>query len=293
MTTIQEALTNLVEAKLAAGYSEKTIEQYGYAVGKLAAHVGSKSIEELQARDIRGMLANLRRSGAAAATLESVYRSIHAFFAWTVAEYQLDHDPMATVEKPRLPNILPGYLPDESITALLNAAARSRNAARDVALVSFLLDTGLRSSELTHLKRADVDIVQRRVLVLGKGNKERLIPFSAELLPKLAKYWNGRHDILPWAFRSARSVDGKLTKSGLKGLIHRLALSAGIERRVYPHLLRHTFACRWVRAGGDIETLRRILGHTSLVVTLRYLGLAVDDLQAKHDQLRLGELYRG
>lgn len=290
MTSLQEALESLVEAKLAAGYSERTTEQYGYAVGKLLPL--GKSLEDLQARDIRGVLAKLRRAGAAAATLESIYRSIHAFFVWSVNEYGIDHNPMDAVEKPKLPNILPGYLSDNEVIALLNAAGQSRNAARDRALVSFMLDTGVRSGELTGLKRANVDMAQRRVSVFGKGNKERIVPFSVELQRPLLDYWQGRDDTFPWAFHSTSAEDGRLTKSGLKLLVHRLAEAAHIERRVYPHLLRHTFACRWVRRGGDVETLRRILGHSTLLVTLRYLGLAVDDLQAKHDKLNLGELYK-
>jgi integrase/recombinase XerD len=285
MVKLSQALENVQEAKLGAGCSLQTVDRYAYAVGKLQDRLGDVDLEAVAARDVRGLLAAMRLEGLALHTLETVHRTLNAFWNFCAAEYHVP-SPMGAVERPRTPNKLPPYLTTAQVAALFQAVEKTHNQAKNRAILAFLFDTGVRSGELRTLRRDRVDLAKRRAQVVGKGRKERIVPFSISTRAALMVYWEGRSDAWPWAFHSQQAADGQYTASGVRSLLRRLAEYAGLEVRVYPHLCRHTFACRWVQAGGDVETLRRILGHSSIAVTLKYLGLVVDDLQAKHDELK-------
>ncbi len=155
--------------------------------------------------------------------------------------------------------------------------------ARDKAILLFLLDTGCRVSEVSDCKRGDVDFATGRVKVCGKGVKERFVYLGQVARKVVWRYVNGhRPEPLPNQDYLFLSHDGhKMKRSGLASLLKRLGRLAGVEN-VHPHRFRHTAAVEFLRNGGDIFTLQRMLGHSSLEMVRQYLALVDEDLATAH-----------
>jgi site-specific recombinase XerD len=273
-----QALSDLVEAKVAAALSEKTIAKYKRAVGKVIRVTGDVSLGDVEPSQCRKVMATMRRRDLAPSTMRTYYISINAFFDWCVAEYELDRNPMDRVQKPRVPKRLPNFLSTEQVQACFLAAREGRNAQKNEAVLTVFLDTGIRRGELCNLKIEDIDLVHREMKVFGKDKAERIVPFSERTTLALVDYWSGRLDDIPTAFHG---YDSPLTTAGCSSIIRRIGDRAGFNLR--PHLLRHTFAHRWLTGGGDLESLRRILGHSSLALTQRYAGLDIEDIRNTHE----------
>ncbi len=217
------------------------------------------------------------------ATLRTYYNNLKVMFSWVVSEGYADASPMATVKPPvyRPDQIQP--FSEEQVVALLDAAKRSRHGLRDYGLLLFLLDTGVRASELCSLSLSKVDIINRKAIVLGKGDKSRAVFFSKVTAKALMAYLKGRQDIEGPLFKSERGT--ALTRSGLLQIMERLGKDANIEAtRCSPHTWRHTAAIFFLRSGGHVFGLREMLGHVKIEQTARYSAIAVADVQEQHRQ---------
>ena len=154
---------------------------------------------------------------------------------------------------------------------------------RDYALCVLLVDTGLRVSEATGLNLGDVDWVESTVLVMGKGRKQRRVPFGGVAKRALVKWIEVRGEIPGQEALFITRTEDRLRRERAFCLIQHYGKKARIQGvRVSPHSLRYTFATMWLRSGGDLFTLQRILGHTSLEMVRRYAQQVVTDLQEKH-----------
>lgn len=231
-------------------------------------------------------------------TIQTFHRHLSTFFNWLVKEEIITSSLMERIPTvvARANQIQP--FTDEQLRAILQAAKSSKHRRRDEALVYFLLDTGLRASEVCSLKMQDVDYAGYRCTVLGKGNKYRTAHFGRAASKILWQYLreDKREPSAPLflADRGTRAGD-PLTRSGLFQLIQRLGEKAGIQTtRCSPHTFRHTFAVQFLRNGGNTFTLKEMLGHTSLHMTNRYVALAQADIQNQHRQFSPGDrLTRG
>lgn len=186
----------------------------------------------------------------------------------------------------------------EQVQALLAAAKGSRHPRRNEAIVLTLYDTGIRACELCGLSVQDVDLAAGRMTVLGKGNQRRGVCFAAAVRKALLRYLNEQEraptDALFLSDTGVAAGRG-LTTKGLLDLIKRLGQAAGIDRavRCSPHTFRHSFAVEFLRAGGNVFTLKQILGHTSLAMTNRYVALAQADLAAQQRQFSPADRLKG
>jgi site-specific recombinase XerD len=176
-------------------------------------------------------------------------------------------------------------LSEDQVNHLLNAAATSEYPLRNKAIILFLLDTGVRASEMCALRPRDIDKDARTAVVLGKGNKRRVVYYGRTVASALAAYQrlDVRESDEPLFFSERGTAAGcGLTRCGLTQLIERLAKRANIFNiRCSPHSLRHTWALNFVRAGGNVFALRELLGHTSLTISQTYVHLAGADLEAQ------------
>jgi site-specific recombinase XerC len=211
-------------------------------------------------------------------------RTLRAFGGWVVREVGLPAHPLAGLLTPKTPDVLVPSLREREMRALLTAAASTRNAPRDQALISLLLDSGVRLSELLALTIGDVDLAEGRCRVRGKGARERIVPIGGRCR-RAVRTWlatRGRADPAAPLFIGRGGVP--LPRRTVQQLVRRLAGAAGVADRCSPHILRHSFARAFLANGGDVFTLQRILGHSpsSLQVTRRYVRLLDEDIRAAH-----------
>ncbi len=274
-----EVVDEYLDAKVAQQLSKFTLKDYRHTLARFKEFLGDVPIADIQAREIRGFLATL--TGLKKKTVRNYWVALSSLWTWSINEGYVENHVVrkVTPPKPDEKAILP--FTREDITALMNIESRLTN--RNRAIMYVLLDTGIRNNELCTLKLGDLDgnmILVRK----GKGGKERSVPVSMKTLQILLNYITDRErdedDYSPYLFPSV-ATKGRLRIDSLYHLLKKLGIRAGVVN-VYPHRFRHTFAINYLRNGGDIFTLQKILGHTSLEMTKRYLSIARDDILQAH-----------
>jgi len=192
-------------------------------------------------------------------------------------------NPARAVRGPRLPRKLVSFLPVDDAFAMMDAPGpRADTAARDQAIVELLYASGLRVSELAGLDVEDLDRDRGSVRVLGKGGKERVVPFGATARRALDVLLAHAHPGTGALFRNRRG--GRLTVRAVHGIVRARARAAGITRRVTPHTLRHSFATHLLEGGADLRMIQELLGHSRLSTTQRYTHVDADRLMKIYDR---------
>lgn len=250
------------------------------------ARFHTSPLDTLQRDQILAYLSWRLKQGAAVASVTRALSSFRQFFAWLLRSDQRDDNPMADIESPRKGRPLPGVLSTGQVEALLAAPDVSTPLGlRDRALLETLYAGGLRVSELTGLERSALSLDRGLVRVSGKGGKERLVPLGEQAVDWLGRYLQqARPDAKGHESRVFLSRTGRaLTREAVWQRIRLHATRAGIEQRVYPHLLRHSFATHLLDHGADLRVVQLLLGHADLGTTQIYTHVS---------RARLGELYR-
>ncbi|MBI2787336.1 MAG: tyrosine-type recombinase/integrase [Elusimicrobia bacterium] len=243
------------------------------------------TLEEVGAVHLRQHLSELKRAGLSSETVFRVWAAQRCAFGFWHREGLLSKNPMEQVERPRRERVLIRPFTPEQVNKLLAAPdVKTTRGLRDRALMMLMMDSGLRVSEATSLEADRIDWLNCSVTVMGKGRKERTVPFSATTAQALLEYARARSQgrvQSPQIFlgRTGKPIERTLVRK----LMVRYGKLAGIEGvRVSPHTLRHTFAVFYVRNGGDSFSLQEILGHSTLEMTRRYVHLARRDLSEQH-----------
>ena len=221
-------------------------------------------------------------------TVQGYVRTLKAFFSWATREGYLESNPMTRIPVPKAATKLINTFTSEQIVKLSSICQQEHvNGCRNLSMLLLMLDCGLRVSELVNINLEDIDLEEGYIKVMaGKGNKERLVPIGSFVQKILWKYLNHSRP-QPVTDRLTRlflSGDGlPLTKSGVQQMLRRCGKRAGISGvRCSPHTLRHSFAKAYLINGGDIFSLQRILGHSSLASVRTYLNLFATDLKKQH-----------
>lgn len=230
---------------------------------------------------------NLQETGKiSAGTIATKHRILRALINWIAGERGQPLTIMANIAAPvdRPDQIIP--FTREQVVAFLEATEKTEYAPRNLLILRLLFDTGLRVSELCSIKISDIDQPGRCFIVVGKGNKKRVVNYGSKVASALWKYLRTVPDHTNgYLFRSERGIHrgGAFTRSGVEQLIKRLAILAGIDNvRASPHTFRHTFAIEFLRNGGDQFSLMNILGHTDTKMTGRYVNMARADVAKQH-----------
>jgi integrase/recombinase XerD len=261
-------------ALLAARRAPRTVDAYRRDLADFTGFLGrpptSASADELQA-----WLAELRSRGLAPASIARKAAAARTFFRHLALLGVRTDNPAAEVALPRRRRRLPRSLTPAEVERLIDAAnGVSPRALRDRALVELLYGGGLRVSEAVGLERAGVDLENRVVRCVGKGDKERLVPLGRQAVEAVRRYLSrGRPHLdrrhRPELFLNAQG--GPLTRAGAFLILRRLAAKAGLEpERVHPHLLRHSFATHLLEGGADLRSVQEMLGHADLGTTEIY-----------------------
>lgn len=225
------------------------------------------------------------------ATANNRYRGLQRLFAYLVDEGEITDSPMAKMHPPKVPEPETEVLTDEQLKRLFGACEGTSFAKRrDMAMLRLLADTGCRSNELTMLKIDDIDRDAQVIYVMGKGRRPRACPYGPKTAQAIDRYMRLRnqHTLAksPWLWLGLR---GRITDPGLRQLLAIRSKSVGLGR-VHPHQLRHTFAHRWLSAGGNEGDLMRLAGWRSRTMLNRY-GASAADARAHeaYRRMRLGD----
>jgi len=231
-------------------------------------------------------------------TAYTYHNHLRTFFRWLISEDVLKASPMERIATPKRSRDQIAPFSADDIEALEKAARKSKHPECDRAIVILLHDSGLRASELCSLRRHQLNLDEGRLSVVGKGNKERQIRFGTTARKALVAYINReRHQPEAPMFLADRgTLAGEgLTRSGLRQLIERLGISAGIQgKRCSPHTFRHTFALDFLNNGGNVMSLKELLGHDDLTMTNRYVNFSQADIGRQHQMFSPADhLHRG
>lgn len=273
---LSKAIEGFTLACRARRLSDHTITDYSRTMRRFLVHVGDTQVAQITTTQVSAFLAAQPYSEK---TVLNYHIGLAALWTWLIREDYVEKHIIRQVEKPRPQQIVVQPFTEIEIRALLTGVRR--NVERDRTVILLLLDTGMRASELCGLELRDIDIASRHLKVLGKGNKERILPFSPRTASAIFKYV------------SNMGVSGKpfpFTRTSLAHLIREIGKRSGLE--AHPHRFRHTFAVTFLRNGGDPFTLQEILGHTTMEMVKKYLALAQVDLDAAHKRASPVENWR-
>ncbi len=236
---------------------------------------------------VEGFLAWLNTLGLSARSQSRILSGLRAFYKYLLVEDLINHDPMELIEGPRLDQKLPDVLSYEEIERILAVIDLSHpQGTRNRAMIETLYASGLRVSELVNLKISNLYNDIGMLKVLGKNNKERLVPIGREALRHIGLYLEGdrarmlniRKGMEDFVFLNRRG--SPLTRVMVFQIVKDLVRKAGITKRISPHTFRHSFATHLVEGGADLRAVQEMLGHSSIVTTEIYTHLNTDFLKA-------------
>ena len=210
-------------------------------------------------------------------TVDNVRRILSSFFAWLEDEDYIVKSPVRRIHRVKTAENIKATYSDEELEAMRDSC----HELRDLAMIDMLASTGMRVGEMVRLNRDDVDFNERECVVLGKGNKERIVYFDARTKIHLQAYLESRTDGEAALFVGLRSPRARLSISGIESRLRTLGRRLGMEK-VHPHKFRRTLATRAIDKGMPIEQLQQLLGHKRIDTTLHYAMVKQSNVKAAH-----------
>jgi len=276
---------------LERGLSANTLGAYRADLMTLRRGLSEKDIqiEQAEKADLLEFIARRVESGAKPRSTARQLSSFRRFFRYIMREGLRDTDPTADIEMPRIGRSLPKSLTEDEVDGLLQAPNTDEPLGhRDRAMLELLYATGLRVSELINLKQSQVNFNQGVLRIIGKGDRERLIPLGEESQRWLRDFIDGpRMEILlerqtDYLFPTRRG--DRMTRQAFWHIIKRYAQKSGIDKKMSPHSLRHAFATHLLNRGADLRVVQLLLGHSDLSTTQIYTHVARERLKDLHGQ---------
>jgi integrase/recombinase XerD len=286
---IQRFLDHLVVER---GLSPHTVAAYRRDLERYARFLRERGISDARHVDDHAVAAHVATISASthgdgkryrATTVVRALSSIRAFHRFLLRDGKTTEDPTAAVVRPKLPRTLPKPLSVDDVARVLDHPDTSAKGLRDRAVLETLYAGGLRISELVGLDVDDVDLEEGSVRVLGKGGKERDVPIGSYARDAVGAYLSRvRPQIATARSRSAMFLNlrgGRLTRQGCAGILEQHATGVGIEKKVSPHTLRHSFATHLLEGGADVRVVQELLGHASVATTQVYTLVTKEHLR--------------
>ena len=291
METSKKTTPNLVKdyvryLKLERNFSPNTLDAYQHDLRYLLDYLlqNNLSIFEVKLENLEHFSATLHDKNVSARSQARILSGVRAFFRFLVMEEYLEDDPTELLPFPKIGEHLPEYLTVEEVDMMEQAIDLSKwEGQRNKAIIETLFSCGLRVSELVNLKKSDIFEEEKFVRVLGKGNKERLVPISQQALKEI-HYWYIDRNLMKikpgeedYVFLNRRGAH--LTRTMILVMIKNTARDAGITKTISPHTLRHSFATALLRGGADLRFIQALLGHEDIGTTEVYTHLENSDLR--------------
>lgn len=274
----------LNELRYERNLAENSLESYSRDIKSFLSFLSDSAINDLSEVTVengREFFLLLSHSGLNERSLARFHSSIKGFFSFLVVSEYITKNPVARIKPPKLKKKLPEVLTPGEIDALI---AKTENETptglRDRAIIEVLYACGIRVSELAGMKKNDIFFDEEMIRVLGKGSKERLVPIGSSAINALKNYLTFGRPIISkpgsgnTLFINAKRGGG-LTRVGIWKIIKQYAELAGLEKRVYPHIFRHSFATHLIEGGANIRAVQEMLGHTDISVTQIYTHIDI------------------
>ena len=274
------------------GLSEKSIESYSSDLSNYLEFLKQKGIKDIAQTDtpliLKHMIA-LRESGLGSKSCARHLITLRGFYRFLVQDKILEFDPAKLIDLPKSGLKLPDVLSVSEVNLLLNIPDINKPLGkRNSAMLELLYAAGLRVSELVNLKFLDVNLEACFVRVLGKGSKERIVPFGLYAKNKIDDYINNSRPLLLKncisKYLFVARAGKPMTRQGFWKLLKQYVKQAGIKKKVTPHSLRHSFASHLLEGGADLRTVQVMLGHVDISSTQIYTHVARDHLRQIHEK---------
>ncbi|MEJ2514332.1 MAG: site-specific tyrosine recombinase XerD [Gammaproteobacteria bacterium] len=271
------------------GLSRNTLTAYRTDLMALARWLASldKTLPDAARGDLLGFIADRVEGGARPRSTARQLSSFRRMYRWLIREGAIGEDPTARISMPKVGRPLPVALSEDEVESLLEAPDTEDNLGfRDRAMLEVLYATGLRVTELVNLRLAQLNLNQGVVRIVGKGDRERLIPLGEESMEWLQNFIAGpREEILlerqsDYVFPTRRG--DRMTRQAFWHIIKRYAARAGVKSKLSPHTLRHAFATHLLNHGADLRVVQMLLGHSDLSTTQIYTHVARERLKELH-----------
>lgn len=275
------------ELLIIKGLAEKTVEAYSQDLTAFHDFLNQKniSLQNCQESVLLWHLKDLQDSGCKAKTLARHISALRSFFAFLCRKEILVRDPAELLESPKLPKQLPHFLTQNEVEKLLEQPKTdTRLGFRDRTMLELLYAAGLRVSELAELEPLNFDPQTEMLRVWGKGGKERIVPLHSMAADFLQTYLTNWRQLFKPVCNTVflnRSGEG-LTRQGIWKILRKYAQMAGLEKKVSPHTLRHSFATHLLEGGADLRTVQILLGHTDIAATEIYTHISISGLKNIH-----------
>lgn len=270
-------LEQFISAKRIEGCSEKTIRYYEAVVNKMLERLG-KGVEHITTDDLRKYLTEYQeKRKISKVSVDNIRRILSSFFAWLEDEDLIIKSPVRRIHRVKTSKVVKETFTDEEIELMRDNCL----CKRDLAIIDMLSSTGMRIGEMVLLNRSDIDFQERECIVLGKGDKERIVYFDAKSKKHLQDYLNHRRDNSEALFVSLRGEHKRLTINAIEARLRKLGRKLKIAK-VHPHKFRRTLATMAIDKGMPIEQLQQLLGHQRIDTTLQYAMVKQSNVKLAH-----------
>jgi integrase/recombinase XerD len=282
----------LIHLRVERRLADHTLESYSrdlQRLGEFAAGIG-RPVGSLERRDLENFVAALMTEGLSPRSVARMVAAVRGFYRFSVLAQHMAANPADDLQGPRAWPALPKFLGVDEVERLIQQPdTTTPRGLRDRALIEVLYATGMRVSELIHLRATDLNLEAGYLSCTGKGNKQRIVPIGDQASAWLTKYIHqGRPALIgkrqsPWLFVNAKR-GGSLSRVGFWKILKGYGRQAGLSRQLSPHVLRHSFATHLLEHGADLRSIQMMLGHADLSTTQIYTHVLEARLRAVYDR---------
>ena len=266
-----------ITAKRIEGCSEKTLKYYRKTIDSMLSSIG-KSANQVTTEDLRQYLTNYQmQRKSSKVTIDNIRRILSSFFSWLEDEDFILKSPVRRIHKVKTAKVVKDTYTDEALELMRDSCTTTR----DLAMIDLLASSGMRVGEMVMLNREDIDFNERECVVIGKGNKERLVYFDARTKIHLQNYLNERTDANPALFVSLKAPHDRLMIGGVETRLRELGKRLSLPK-VHPHKFRRTLATSAIDKGMPIEQVQQLLGHQKIDTTMHYAMVKQQNVKLAH-----------
>ena len=266
-----------ITSKRIEGCSGKTLDYYESTIRKMHDYIGKRACN-ITTEDLRGYLSYYQTErNASKVTIDNIRRILSSYYAWLEDEDYVLKSPVRRIHKIKTTKVVKDTYSDEELELMRDNCS----SERDLAIIDMLASTGMRVGELVTLDRDDINFNERECIVLGKGDKERIVYFDARTKIHLSEYLESRSDDCPALFVSLNNPASRITINAVEARLRELGKELGLSK-VHPHKFRRTLATTAIDKGMPIEQVQTLLGHQKIDTTMQYAMVKQQNVKTSH-----------